>query len=224
MENNQPKSAADFWQAWWDETQTNDADYQQWANGQKQQQGQAEDWDERNQSAAQAQLVRERGDYRDQMTETRSGNADTAGRGLDYNDFYNIDTAHELEGAMQRAATQGVDYGKPDKFQRFLEQEAAAGVGQVEGKRSLSDRHQELRQQSQEAASLTERRARAEQIPAVKLYESAQEQQFRVEQERSVKGQERSPARERLAEIRQQHGISAMERPTEREQSKGRGR
>jgi hypothetical protein len=224
MDSNQTKSAADFWQEWWDGTQTNDADYQQWANGQKQQQGQAEDWDERNQSAAQAQLVRDRGDYRDQMTETRPGNADTAGRGLDYNDFYNIDTAHELEGAMQRAAAKGIDYGKPDKFQRFLEQEAAAGVGQVEGKRSLSDRHQELRQQSQEAASLTERGARAEQIPAVKLYESAQEQQFRVEQERSLKGQERSPARERLAEIRQQHGISETDRTPEREQSKGRGR
>jgi hypothetical protein len=225
MDSNQTKSAADFWQAWWDETQTNDANYQQWSDGQKQQkQQQGKEWDERNQSAAQAQLVRDRGDYHDQMTETRSGNADTAGRGLDYNDFYNIDTAHELEGAMQRAATQGVDYGKPDKFQRFLEQEAEARVSQVEGRRSLSDRHQELRQQSQEAANLTERGARVEQIPAVKLYESAQEQQFRVEQERSLKGQERSPARERLAEIRQQHGISAMERSPEREQSKGRSR
>jgi hypothetical protein len=149
---------------------------------------------------------------------------DGAGKGLDRHDFYNLDTAYELEDAMQRAASKGVDYGKPDKFQRFLEQEAEAGVGQVEGKRSLSDRHQELRQQSQEAASLTERGARAEQIPAVKLYESAQEQQFRVEQERSGRGQERSPARERLAEIRQQHGISELERSPEREQSKGRSR
>jgi hypothetical protein len=165
MDSNQTKSAADFWQAWWDETQTNDANYQQWSDGQKQQkQQQGKEWDERNQSAAQAQLVRDRGDYHDQMTETRSGNADTAGRGLDYNDFYNIDTAHELEGAMQRAATQGVDYGKPDKFQRFLEQEAEARVSQVEGRRSLSDRHQELRQQSQEAANLTERGARVEQL------------------------------------------------------------
>jgi hypothetical protein len=182
------------------------------------------DWNERNQSAAQEQLVRERRDYRDQMTETRSGDSDTAGRGLDDHDFYNIDTAHELEDAMQRAASQGVDYGDADKFQRFLDKEAAAGVGQVEGKRSLSDRHQELRQQSQEAASLTERGARAEQIPAVKLYESAQEQQFRVEQERSVKSQERSPARERLAEIRQQHGIAEIDRTADREPSRGRSR
>jgi hypothetical protein len=171
-------------------------------------------------------LMLERLSYADWQAEQQreTGLPDAAGKGLDRHDFYNIDTAHELEGAMQRAATQGVDYGKPDKFQRFLEQEAEAGVGQVEGRRSLSDRHQELRQQSQEAASLTERGARTEQIPAVKLYESAQEQQFRVEQERSVKGQERSPARERLAEIRQQHGISAMERSPEREQSKGRSR
>jgi hypothetical protein len=225
MENNQPTSAADFWQQWRDETQANDADYQQWADGQRQQkQQQGQDWDERNQSAAQEQLVRERRDYRDQMTETRSGNSDTAGRGLDDHDFYNIDTAHELEDAMQRAASKGVDYGDADKFQRFLDKEAEAGIGQVEGKRSLSDRHQELRQQSQEAASLTERGARAEQIPAVKLYESAQEQQFRVEQERSLKGQERSPARERLAEIRQQHGIAETDRSADREPSRGRSR
>jgi hypothetical protein len=225
MENNQPRSAADFWQQWRDETQANDADYQQWADAQRQQkQPQGQDWNERNQSAAQEQLVRERRDYHDQMTETRSRDSDTAGSGLDEHDFYNIDTAHELEDAMQRAAVQGVDYGKPDQFQRFLDKEAEAGVGQVEGRRSLSDRHQELRQQSQDAASLTERGARPDQIPAVKLYESAQEQQFRVEQERSMKGQERSPARERLAEIRQQHGIAETDRTADREPSRGRSR
>jgi hypothetical protein len=225
MDGNQARSAADFWQQWRDETQANDADYQQWADGrQQQQQQQGQDWDERNQSAAQEQLVRERRDYRDQMTETRSGDSDTAGRGLDDHDFYNIDTAHELEAAMQRAAVQGVDYGKPDQFQRFLDREAEAGVGQVEGRRSLSDRHQEIRQQSHAAASLTERGARPDQIPAVKLYESAQEQQFRVEQERSVRGQERSPARERLAEIRTQHGIAESDRSADREPSRGRSR
>lgn len=227
MDGNQARSADDFWQQWRDETQANDADYQQWADAQRQQkQQQEQDWDERNQSVAQEQLVRERRDYRDQMTETRSSDSDTAGHGLDEHDFYNIDTAHELEDAMQRAAAQGVDYSKPDKFQRFLEREAEAGVGQVEGRRSLFSRYQELQQQSQEAASLTERGARPEQIPAVKLYESAQEQQFRVEQERSLRGQERSPARERLAEIRQQHGISETDRDAEQQvqQSRGRGR
>jgi hypothetical protein len=205
--------------SWFEDNQQHEADYQDRLerSGIDRQTDLAQD--------SRQHLMLERLSYADwqaeQQRETRP--PDAAGKGLDRHDFYNIDTAHELEGAMQRAATQGVDYGKPDKFQRFLEQEAAAGVGQVEGKRSLSDRHQELRQQSQEAASLTERGARAEQIPAVKLYESAQEQQFRVEQERSMRGQERSPAREQLAEIRQQHGISETDR-ADREPSRGRSR
>jgi hypothetical protein len=206
--------------SWDEDNQQREADWRDWLDrsGTERQNDLAQD--------GRQHLMLERLSYADWQAEQQreSVRPDGAGTGLDRHDFYNLDTAHELEDAMQRAAAQGVDYGKPDKFQRFLEQEAAAGVGQVEGRRSLSDRHQELRQQSQEAASLTECGARAEQIPAVKLYESAQEQQFRIEQERSVKGQERSPARERLAEIRQQHGIAETDRTAEREPSRGRSR
>jgi hypothetical protein len=205
---------------WFEDNQRRETDYQE---------GLEQSGTERQNDLAQngrQHLMAQRLSYADWQAEQEreTVRSDGAGKGLDRHDFYNLDTAYELEDAMQRAASKGVDYGKPDKFQRFLEQEAEAGVGQVEGKRSLSARHQELRQQSQDAASLTERGARSEQIPAVKLYESAQEQQFRVEQERSVRGQERSPARERLAEIRQQRGIAETDRSPEREQSKGRDR
>jgi hypothetical protein len=213
-------SATGIGLSWFEDNQQREADYQDWLNrsGTERQNDLAQD--------SRQHLILERLSYADWQAEQQreAVQPDGAGKGLDRHDFYNLDTAHELEDTMQRAAVQGVDYGKPDKFQQFLEQEAAAGVGQVEGRRSLSDRHQELRQQSQDAASLTERGARTEQIPAVKLYESAQEQQFRVEQERSLKGQERSPARERLAEIRQQHGISETDRTAEREPSRGRSR
>jgi hypothetical protein len=206
--------------SWSEDNQQREADWRDWLDrsGTERQNDLAQD--------GRQHLMAQRLSYADWQTEKERETVrpDGAGKELDRHDFYNLDTAYELEDAMQRAAVQGVDYAKPDKFQRFLEQEAAAGVGQVEGRRSLSDRHQELRQLSQEAASLTERGARAEQIPAVKLYESAQEQQFRVEQERSVRGQERSPARERLAEIRQQHGIAETDRTADREPSRGRSR
>jgi hypothetical protein len=205
--------------SWGEDNQQREADWRDWLDrsGTERQNDLAQD--------SQRHLMLERLSYADWQAEQKRETVrpDGAGKGLDRHDFYNIDTAHELEDAMHRAAVQGVDYSDADKFQRFLEKEAASGIGQVEGRRSLSDRHQELRQQSQEAANLTERGARPEQIPAVKLYESAQEQQFRVEQERAVKGQKRSPARERLAEIRQQHGISETDR-TERELSRGRSR
>jgi hypothetical protein len=206
--------------SWLEDNQQRETDYQDWLDrsGTERQNDLAQD--------GRQHLMAQRLSYADWQAEQQreAVRPDGAGKGLDRHDFYNLDTAYELEDAMQRAAAQGIDYGKPDQFQRFLDKEAEAGVGQVEGRRSLSDRHQELRQQSQEAASLTERGARAEQIPAVKLYESAQEQQFRVEQERSVHGQERSPARERLAEIRQQHGIAETDRTAEREPSRGRSR
>jgi hypothetical protein len=206
--------------SWAEDNQQREADWRDWLDrsGTERQNDLAQD--------GRQHLMAQRLSYADWQAEQQreAVRPDGAGIGLDRHDFYNLDTAHELEDAMQRAAAQGVDYGKPDKFQRFLDKEAEAGVGQVEGRRSLSDRHQELRQQSQEAASLTERGARAEQIPAVKLYESAQEQQFRVEQERSMRGQERSPARERLAEIRQQHGIAETDRTADREPGRGRSR
>jgi hypothetical protein len=206
--------------SWAEDNQQREADWRDWLDrsGTERQNDLAQD--------GRRHLMAQRLSYADWQAEQERETVqpDGAGKGLDRHDFYNIDTAYELEDAMQRAAVQGVDYAKPDKFQRFLDKEAEAGVGQVEGRRSLSDRHQELRQQSQEAASLTERGARPEQIPAVKLYESAQEQQFRVEQERSLRGQERSPARERLAEIRQQHGIAETDRSAEREPSRGRSR
>jgi hypothetical protein len=213
-------SATGIGGSWFEDNQQREADYRD---------GMARSGTDRQNDLAQdgrQHLTLQRLSYADWQAEQERETVrpDGAGKGLDRHDFYNLDTAYELEDAMQRAASKGVDYGDADQFQRFLDKEAEAGIEQVEGKRSLSDRHQELRQQSQEAASLTERGARAEQIPVVKLYESAQEQQFRVEQERSIRGQERSPVRERLAEIRQQHGISAMERSPEREQSKGRGR
>jgi hypothetical protein len=206
--------------SWFEDNQQREADWRDWPNG---------SGTERQNDLAQdgrQHLMAQRLSYADWQAEQERETVrpDGAGKGLDRHDFYNLDTAYELEDAMQRAASKGVDYGDADKFQRFLDKEAEAGIGQVEGKRSLFDRHQELRQQSQDAASLTERGARSEQIPGVKLYESAQEQQFRVEQERSLKGQERSPARERLAEIRQQHGIAEIDRTAEREQSKGRSR
>jgi hypothetical protein len=208
--------------SWLEDNQQRETDYQDWRDrsGTDRQNDLAQD--------GRQHLMAQRRSYADWQAEqeremVRPGGA---GKGLDRHDFYNLDTAHELEDAIGRAAAQGVDYSKPDKFQRFLEREAEAGVGQVEGKRSLFSRYQELQQQSQEAASLTERGARPDQIPEVKLHESAQEQRFRVEQERSLRGQERSPARERLAEIRQQHGISETNRDAEQQvqQSHGRGR
>lgn len=208
--------------SWLKDNQQRESNYQDWRDrsGTDRQNDLAQD--------GQQHLMAQRLSYADWQAEQEreAVRPDSAGQGLDRHDFYNLDTAHELEDAIGRAAAQGIDYAKPDKFQRFLEREAEAGVGQVEGRRSLLSRYQELQQQSQEAASLTERGARAEQIPAVKLYESAQEQRFRVEQERSSRGQERSPARERLAEIRQQHGISESDRSTEQQlqQSRGRGR
>ncbi len=212
--------------SWFDDNQQREAEWQRWLEADERRRQ-----DEERQSTAlagdgQNHLMRERLDYQEWRAEQERETVrpDGAGKGLDRHDFYNLDTAHELEDAMQRAASKGVDYGDADKFQRFLDKEAEAGVGQVEGRRSLSDRYQELHQQSREVADLTERGARGEQIPAVKLYESAQEQQFRVEQERSLRGQERSPARERLAEIRQQHGIAETDRAAERQQSKGRSR
>jgi hypothetical protein len=151
--------------SWSEDNQQREADWRDWLDrsGTDRQNDLAQD--------GRQHLMAQRLSYADWQAEQEreAVRPDGAGKGLDRHDFYNIDTAHELEDAMQRAAVQGVDYAKPDKFQRFLEQEAAAGVGQVEGRRSLSDRYQELRQQSQDAASLTERGARPEQIPAVKL-------------------------------------------------------
>ena len=121
---------------------------------------------------------------------------------------------------MERAAGQGIDYSDADKFQKFLDTELEQGVNQVEGKRSLGDRFQDLTQQTREVADLTARDARPEQIPTVQLYESAQEQSFRLEQEQQLsrdQGQEQSPARERLAQIRQEHGLGDREREPEQQ-------
>jgi hypothetical protein len=223
-------------ESWFEDNQQREAEWQRWLDENAERQQQRKD-DDKSQSAVLAgagrqHLMEQRLEYEEWLAEQRREGFETVPQqGLDRHDFYNLDTAHELEEAMQRAAAQGVDYTKADKFQQFLEQEADRGVGQVEGKRSLSERFGELQQQSREVADLTARGARAEQIPAVKLYESAHEQQFRIGQERELRGQgqERSPARERLAEIRQQHGLEQPERLAERQvqqraTQRGRGR
>jgi Rad3-related DNA helicase len=217
--------------SWYEDNQQREAEWQRWLDEDQQRQQQRDDKRQFEvlSGAGQQHLMEQRMEYEEWLAEQRREGFETVPqRGLDRHDFYCIDTAHELEEAMQRAASQGVDYTKADKFQKFLEQEADRGIGQVEGKRSLSDRFQELQKQSREVAGLTERGARPEQIPPVKLYESAQEQQARLAQERELRGQGRSPVRERLAEIRQQHGLEQPERQAERQvqraTQRGRGR
>lgn len=155
-------------------------------------------------------------------------------KGLDRHDFYNIETAHELEAAMGRARHQGVNPANEKQFQRFLDREAAQGINQVEGKRSLADRYKELRERRDEAIAAMQRGAPADQIPSMKLYESTWEQQHRRAHERQVFQENRewaqsldvkqaqlhqsvSPAQQRLAEIRSQQSTQPIERTPARE-------
>lgn len=141
-------------------------------------------------------------------------------QGLDRHDWYNIDTAHELEGAMSRARSQGINPAHEKQVQKFLDREAEQGTHQTEGKRSLSERYKELRERRDEAIQAMQQGARVDQIPSMKLYESTWEQAHRLRQERQAFQENRewaqhldtrqaqwsqkthSPARERLAEIR----------------------
>lgn len=165
-------------------------------------------------------------------------------QGLDRHDFYNIDTAHELESAMGRAASQGVDYHSEKKFQQFLDREAEQGIGQAEGKRPLNDRYQELRQRRDEAVSLMRRNVPSDMIPSMKLYESNWEQQHRLgkeqqafqenmqwvqggekriqhRQQQRAQTQEKSSARERLEQIRAANGITDQ---TQNQQQRAQGK
>lgn len=221
---------SELWPGWLDENQRREATFEAWRDQAEQQAGES-----RSESLAQdsqQHLMLQRMAYQDWLEQQQQEDVALSGglsQGLDRHDFYHLDTAHELEEAMERAAVQGIDYTNAEKFQQFLEQEAQQGVHQIEGKRSLSHRFQDLTQQSKEVADLTERGARPEQIPTVQLYESAQEQTFRLEQERNLirePEQQQSPAREKLAQIRQEHGLNDREREPEQQRQKswGRGR
>ncbi len=190
-----------IWPGWLDDNGRRESAFQDWQDDSEKGSDRSEK--ERSEELAQdgqQHLILQRLEYQDWLAQQEREEVAPAGgvsQGLDRHDFYSIDTAHELEDAMERAGLQGVDYTNADKFQAFLDLEAQQDINQVEGKRSLADRFQDLTQQSKEVADLTERGVRPEQIPTVQLYESAQEQTFRQEQERNL-AQERdhTPARE----------------------------
>lgn len=164
--------------------------------------------------------------------------------GLSRHDRYNIDTAHELEAAADRARSQGIDPTNEKQFQRFLNDETQQGIHQPEGKRPLSERYQELRDRRDQAITLIERGASPDQIPELSLRESDWEQQHRIAHQREIRQGDRfqstardrlaqirndrataeiqpTPAREKLAQTRAEHGIEARE-PSARSKSKQR--
>lgn len=123
---------------------------------------------------------------------------------LSRHDRYNIDTAHELEAAADRARSQGLDPTNEKQFQRFLNHETQEGLHQPEGKRPLSERYQELRDRRNQATALIERGASPDRIPELSLRESEQEQQYRLAHQREIRQADRvqSTARDRLAQLR----------------------
>lgn len=171
--------------------------------------------------------------HQQDITEENRSVSEPKPGGLDRHDWYNIETAHELESAMDRARAQGVDPSNEKQFQKFLDREAEQGVHQTEGKRSLADRYQELRERRDEAVQAMKRGARGDEVPSMKLYESNWEQQYRINQERQIfqenrewaqhldrkqaEWNQKTPARQRLAEIRSQTATQTIEWTAARE-------
>lgn len=170
--------------------------------------------------------------YQQKITEENRSISESK-QGLDRHDFYNIETAHELEAAMNRAHAQGVNPANEKQFQRFLDREAEQGIHQTEGKRPLADRYRELRERRDESVSMMKRGAPSDLMPSMKLYESTWEQRYRLDLEHKAFQENRewaryidtkqaqwsqkaqSPARQRLAEIRTQ--TQTLERTPARE-------
>lgn len=108
-------------------------------------------------------------------------------QGMDRHDYYNIQFAAELEGAMGRARQNGFNINQSEQVLKFLEKEEAQarpdGKGSDAVKRPLSDRYREFVDRTRERDSLLKRGVPEKLIPSVQLYESFPEQQVRLREQ-----------------------------------------
>jgi len=158
-------------------------------------------------------------------------------QGLDRHDYYHMEFAAELDGAMGRAKAAGVNVNKLEQVLKFIQreetQDRAEGKTMDSPKRLLSDRYQEFTRRTKERDSLLRRGVPEKLVPTAQLRESHSEQQARFrrqfdqaldetqwrsevnqrwQQKQSAKT-ELSPARARLEQIRAANGIDPNQQP-----------
>ena len=163
-------------------------------------------------------------------------------QGLDRHDYYHMEFAAELDGAMGRAKAAGVNINKPEQVLKFIQKEESQPRTEDKTtdspKRLLSDRYQEFTRRTKERDSLLRRGVPEKLVPTAQLRESHSEQQARFrqqfdqaldetqwrsevnqrwQQKQSAKA-ELSPARARLEQIRAAHGIDPNQQPKQSHQ------